>query len=164
MGKLCQLFGRTRQAWYDRAKRDEFNYMQDMLVLEEVRKIRKRLPRLGTEKLHYLLKDFLLAHHIKMGRDKLYDLLREYGLLPSYKRRRAYTTNSRHYFYKYPNIIKDIIPDRPNMIWVSDITYIPMVSGFSYLSLITDTYSHKIVGWHLSSNMETEGPGARQTS
>jgi putative transposase len=74
------------------------------------------------------------------------------------KRKRARTTNCQHPFYKYPNLTKELVVTRPNQLWVSDITYIRTGSDFSYLSLITDAYSHKIVGWAVRETLHTKGP------
>ena len=116
------------------------------------------MPRLGGKKLLHLLKEPLLAHGIDIGRDKLFGILAEYGLLVrKRKRRKPLTTDSGHPFYKYPNLIRELEPTRPNQLWVSDITYIPMGNGFCYLSLITDAYSRKIVGWCLWENLKRDG-------
>ncbi|GEO07493.1 integrase [Adhaeribacter aerolatus] len=129
-----------------------------MAILEQVMKIRQQLPGIGTNKLHHLLTDFFAEHQIKLGRDKLYDLLREHHLLRTKRRKRAKTTNSQHPFYKYVNLVKELIVSRPNQLWVSDITYIRMGNDFSYLSLITDAYSHKIVGWAVAETLHATGP------
>lgn len=93
------------------------------------------------------------------GRDAFIDILRKNGLMVKIRRKRRYkTTDSGHHFHKYPNLIKDVIPSRPNEIWVSDITYIETQEGVCYLSLITDAYSHKIVGWALGPTLETTYP------
>jgi len=114
------------------------------------------LPRLGTRKLYYLIKDKLELSNIKFGRDKLFSLLREYGLLIKPQRRYQQTTMSRHWLRKWPNIIKDKVAERPNQIWVSDITYIKTEEGNCYLNMITDTYSRKIMGYAVDGTMETE--------
>ncbi len=129
-----------------------------MVILKEVVKIREQLPGVGTEKLHHLLTNFLAEHHLKLGRDKLYDLLREHHLLRYKRRKRAKTTNSQHSFYKYDNLVKEFTAIQPNQVWVSDITYIRMGRDFSYLSLITDAFSHKIMGWALDTTLQTKGP------
>ncbi len=103
--------------------------------------------------------NFLIAHHFQIGRDSMFTLLAEYGLLlTKAKRRGCVTTLSRHRFKKYPNIIKNMIPLAPNQLWVADITYIHLISGFAYLSLITDAYSRKIVGFYLSKDLTVKGP------
>lgn len=93
------------------------------------------------------------------GRDAFIEILRKNGLMVRIRRRRRYkTTDSAHHYRKYPNLIKEVVPYRPNEIWVSDITYIETEEGVSYLSLITDAYSHKIVGWALGPSLETRYP------
>jgi transposase InsO family protein len=96
----------------------------------------------------------LQAHRIKMGRDKLYELLSNHGLLLRRRRKRIRTTNSDHPFRKYPNLIIGAIIDHPKQVWVSDITYWKVNDSFLYLSLITDVYSKKIVGYKLSKTLE----------
>jgi transposase InsO family protein len=112
----------------------------------------------GTGKLHHLLTDFLAEQQIKLGRDKLYNLLREHHLRRIKRRKRAKTTNSQHPFYKYVNLVKEFTTTQPNQLWVSDITYIRTGRDFSYLSLITDAYSHRILGWALDTTLQTKGP------
>lgn len=109
--------------------------------------------RLGGRKLLNKIRG-LMPNTEQIGRDAFFDLLRDNGLLVRKRRTRAYTTNSFHWLHKYPNLIKELIPLRSNHIWVSDITYIKTDAGFVYLSLITDAYSRKIVGWHLSKTIE----------
>ena len=131
--------------------------MEAALVLREIALIRKELPKVGTRKLQYLLKDFLAQHRIKMGRDALFELLMEEGLLVKKRRRKVSTTNSRHRFRKYPNLVRDLDLVRSEQVWVCDITYIALQESFCYLSLITDAYSKKIVGYNLEPTLETEG-------
>jgi transposase InsO family protein len=93
-----------------------------------------------------------------MGRDKLFDLLRFHGLLIRRRKRTVKTTDSNHWLKKYPNLIKELVITTPEQMWVSDITYIRTLQGFSYLSLLTDAYSRKIVGHALYETLEAEGP------
>lgn len=117
------------------------------------------MPRIGGRKLHYMLTETLQKHGISIGRDKLFDLLEGYGLLIRCRRRkRAITTDSNHPFYKYPNLIRELQVIRPNHLWVSDITYISLKERFCYLSLVTDAYSRKIVGYCLYPTLKKEGP------
>jgi transposase InsO family protein len=97
----------------------------------------------------------MLAQGIQMGRDALFNLLRETGWLLRRRRRKTITTWSKHPFRKYRNLIKAFAPTTPNQLWVSDITYLKTQQGFVYLSLITDAYSRKIVGYDLSDNLES---------
>ena len=93
-----------------------------------------------------------------MGRDKLFTLLRTHNMLAERRKRKAFTTESRHYLFKYPNLAQDIQPNRPHQLWVSDMTYLRTGSSFTYLSLVTDAYSRKIVGWSLQPTMHAVGP------
>ena len=119
--------------------------------------IREKLPRLGTEKLYFVLQEKLTKHCIKIGRDGLHSLLVEHGLIIRRRKKRPKTTNSKHWMKKYPNLIKEMEILAPDMIWVSDITYISHVNGFGYLSLITDAYSRRIMGYCLHPNLSNEG-------
>lgn len=129
------------------------------MIIDEVLRYRKHQKKLGTRKLHEEMNEFLQKHQFKIGRDALFELLAERNLLVKKRKRKAsVTTFSKHRFRKYPNIIKDFIPVAPNQLWVSDITYIHLKDSFAYLSLITDAYSHKIVGFYLSEDLSTKGP------
>ena len=130
------------------------------MIVEKVSEYRKDNPGLGCAKLYLIVKRlFDDSGSIMPGRDAFIELLRKNGLMVRLKRRRHYkTTDSRHHYRKYPNLIVDIIPSRPNEIWVSDITYVETEEGVCYLSLITDAYSHKIVGWSVGPTLETTYP------
>ncbi len=155
--KLCGLFGKTRQAWYKARQETERREMQSMAVIYQVKQVRKDLPRCGGKKLYYLLGGFLENHGIRLGRDKFFDLLRDHNLLIKRKKGRK-TTFSFHRFRKYKNIAKGIKVTRPDQLWVSDITYIPLGNDHCYLCLITDAFSRKIVGWALSKGLSAKGP------
>ena len=120
--------------------------------------IRRDMPRLGVRKLQVILSDG--GHDV--GRDKLFAILRDSGMLVRRSHTRIVTTNSRHWMKKWKNLVRDIVPERPNQIWVSDITYVEVLQGeqktFMYLSLITDAYTHEIVGYALHDTLDTEGP------
>ncbi len=115
---------------------------------------RKMLPRLGGRKLHHQIQDSLRAQQINFGRDKLFALLKKYGMLIVPKRRYVQTTMSKHWLRKYPNLVKDIRVERPDEVWVSDITYLKTDAGNCYLNLVTDAYSRKIMGYAIADNME----------
>ena len=101
-----------------------------------------------------MLQPFLALHNITLGRDYFFDLLAKNKLLIRRTNRSVQTTNSRHHFSRYPNLIKDFTPLKAHELWVSDITYIPLKDRFAYLFLITDAYSRKIVGHHVSDDMK----------
>lgn len=116
------------------------------------------MPRLGGRKLQHMLTDPLQRHNISIGRDKLFDLLAENNMLVRRRKKRAVTTDSRHRYRRYPNLIRGLEPVMAERLWVSDITYLRMVEDFSYLSLVTDAYSRRIVGYCLYPTLKAEGP------
>ncbi len=159
MSYVCRLFGKTRQGWYKQQRSIDNEFLREAVIIRHVRELRNQMPRIGTRKLHFMLASQLNAHHINIGRDKLFDILGDYGLLVRRrKRRKAITTNSDHPFKKYPNLIKGMIPTRSGQLWVSDITYIRLKEKFGYLSLVTDAYSRKIMGYCLWPTLKKEGP------
>jgi transposase InsO family protein len=155
LSRFCRLLGVTRQAYYQHFWQEEFIGIEQSLVLQEVQKIRSRHRHMGGRKLHELLQPYFMEHQIKMGRDALFDLLESNYLLVRRRKRRVYTTQSFHWLRKYPNLIKNQQIIQPNQLWVSDITYWRIGSGFVYISLITDAFSHKIVGYHVADTLET---------
>jgi putative transposase len=147
MEVLCRLFGKTRHAHYDHRWRQKDQSLKDDIILQLVHQIRSAsLPRLGTRKLLMLLKAELDSHQIQAGRDYLFELLGEHKLLIRRRKRKVFTTDSRHWMRKYANLTKDLVITRPEQLWVSDITYIRMSNQWGYLSLVTDAYSRKIMG------------------
>ena len=152
---LCGLFGKTRQAYYKQKKETYKESINEDLILTVVRKIRQKQKRTGGRKLLDMLRERLDQEQM-MGRDAFFNLLRSHGLQVRKRKFRAVTTNSFHWLHKYPNLIKELSPERPNHLWVSDITYINTDNGFLYLYLVTDAYSRKIIGWHLSDNLGSD--------
>jgi transposase InsO family protein len=157
MEKLCRLFGHSRQAYYQHQKSDNQQSLNEEIMLEMVRDKRKLMSRIGARKLLEMITPGLHRQGLDMGRDAFFDLLRDHGLLIRKRRRKVITTYSRHWLKKYPNLIKEMVIDRPNQVWVSDITYIETDQGFMYLFLITDAYSRKILGYYLSDDLKTTG-------
>jgi putative transposase len=157
LGYICRLFGKTRQGWYEYCERKEDRSLEAIIILKLVEEIRQSLPRVGVRKLLHMLQPRLEEHNIKYGRDRLYDLLGHHGLLLRYRRRKPYTTDSNHPYRKYPNLIRELILTRPGQLWVSDITYLRLVQGFCYLSIVTDAYSRKIVGYQVHPTLASEG-------
>ena len=158
MEQLCGLFGLTRQAWYVATRRQEKLGFQAAVVLDEVRRLRRQMAGLGTTKLYELMQDFLASHQIKLGRDRLHNLLKVNDLLLTKKRLITKTTDSDHDLEKYPNQVKELKPDRVGQLWVSDLSYIRVGIGFAYLSVIMDAYSRKIMGWSFHKTLEAKGP------
>lgn len=155
--------GISRQAYYQRLDTEMNQTNQHQTVVQLVREQRLIQPRVGTRKLHYMLKSSLTEYKIKMGRDALFHLLRQARLLVLPRRSYHKTTHSHHRFYKHPNLLKaglhQVIPERPEEVWVADITYLPTQTQNTYLSLVTDAYSRKIVGYHVDAHMQTSAVG-----
>ena len=124
-------------------------------MIELVKQQRLLMPKIGTRKLYYLLENELRL--LKVGRDKLFKILKANQLLIKPKRKYHITTNSHHRFRKHKNQIKELEFTRPEQIWVSDITYIGNRKNPSYLALITDAYSKKIVGYNVSDSLNVRG-------
>lgn len=153
---MCKLFGKSRQAYYQLKKQIHKEQIDSEMVIELVKKARKNKPRTGGRKLYIELKDMFNRHNINIGRDKFFDILRASGMLIKKRKRRVYTTQSFHWLRKYPNTAAGFEPQKTGELWVSDITYIEIGAGFAYLYLITDAYSHKIVGWYLSESLHAK--------
>jgi putative transposase len=150
------LFGYSKQAYYQHQQGCLRRQSARNTALALTQQVRYRLPRLGTRKLHYLLREEFVRQGLKVGRDGLFTLLRKEGMLIRAKRSFTKTTNSRHWMRKYPNRIKDTPVHRPEQVWVADITYVRTRQGFSYLHLLTDAYSKQIMGYQLSNSMSAE--------
>lgn len=116
---------------------------------------RQYMPQIGTRKLYKLIKPKLVEHGIQLGRDGLFDYLRSEGLLVKPKKSYIKTTLSRHWMQKHPNLLLDKTPLKPEEVFVSDITYVESNEGVHYLSLVTDAFSRKIIGYELSNDMKT---------
>jgi len=150
----CHLFGIDRQVYYRKIRRRICKQTKAGQVVDMVMEVRKSMPRIGTRKLYYLLSAKLQV--MKIGRDKFFDILRASHLLIQPKRSYHVTTNSHHRFRKHQNLILDLNICRPEQVWVSDITYIGKREKPCYLSLITDAYSKKIMGYYVADNLNAE--------
>jgi putative transposase len=146
-----------RDAYYKLKQRKQKQEHVTKQVLELVKGERIEQSRVGTVKLYKALKDTFETSGLKVGRDKLNDILREHDMLIKRKKASCKTTDSYHRFHKYNNLVKDMVVTAPNQVWVSDITYIRTINGFCYLALITDMYSRKIVGYDISDSLELAG-------
>lgn len=160
VGLLCGLFGKTKQGYYKQLSFSADAMVSEAMVLEMVNRLRKRAKtkRWGVRKLHGLLRAEMSAASIKMGRDKLFGLLRENGMLVRPRKRKYFTTQSHHWLRKYENLVENAVVTRPNQVWASDITYVKLAGTVYYLYLITDAYSQYIVGSHIS--LDLKAPSA----
>lgn len=156
LSRCCRLFGISRQAIYQSEVRLK-KRMQDQLILKPlIQSKRMEMPRLGTRKLYYLLKSSFIDNRLKIGRDGLFDYMRREHLLVKPLKTYTKTTNSKHWLRKYPNLLQTLNIERPEQVFVSDITYIRTREKTLYLSLVTDAYSRKIMGYKLSDDMSAE--------
>lgn len=151
------MFGKTRQAYYEETWAISEETVEYVTVIDLVNIFRRYMPRIGTRKLYHLLQEPFQQHGLKIGRDKLFSLLAENKMLVKKRRRRTKTTYSQHWLRKYPNLIKELNVTRPEQLWVSDITYIRVGKEYNYLSLITDAYSRRIMGYCLHRTLDTKG-------
>lgn len=155
--KMCRVFEKSKQAFYkqEKASAKELEEMEcKNEILKKVKYIRKQLPKCGVRKIRYKL----ACRKMHLGRDALFTLMRENDLLVRRKRKYAITTQSRHWFKKYPDTFNTIRIEKPEQAFVSDITYVRVKDEFSYLSLVTDAYSKRIMGNSLSRDLSREGP------
>jgi len=148
----------SRQNYYARRQKRQRREVDADLVVELVGQERRLQPRLGTRKLYHLFKARLEEAGVKMGRDRMFEILRDREMLVEPKiSDYPTTTSSYHCLPVFKNLIKDRQVSRPNEVWVGDLTYLRTEEGFMYLSLLTDKMSRKIVGYHCSDTLEAVG-------
>lgn len=152
--------GISRQAYYQSRQRNAERAQRAEVVVKLVNEHRLRQPRLGTRKLHHLLREPLQQAGVRLGRDAMFDVLRNARMLVPTRRAYHKTTDSHHRFRRHPNLVKEgpeqIRVTRSEQLWVADITYLPTADRYVYLSLVTDAHSRKIVGWHVHPTLQTE--------
>lgn len=153
---MYKALGISRQGLDKILKSIDKTHERDAVIIHLVKQKRKRMPRLGCLKLYELLKPEFDSLGIKCGRDKLFEILRNACMLVPKKKKYTKTTQSNHLFNKHSNQVKGVYLNRPEQIWQSDITYVKTKEGNLYLSLVTDSYSKKILGYEVSSDMKTE--------
>ena len=148
----------SRQNFYFRRKQRERRGVDEDLVVALVQRERQLQTRLGTRKLCGMLRKDLAEAGVTIGRDRLFEVLRQRDLLvPPRIAEFPRTTNARHYLPVFTNRIKGLEVKQPNEVWVADITYLRTEDGFLYLALLTDKASRKIVGYHCGDTLESEG-------
>lgn len=144
----------SSQAYYKKKKTILLHTQIKTAILEAIQYYRSEDPGIGALKLHYKL-CLLYSRKVIGGRDAFLKLMRsEHLMLPMRKSR--HTTDSNHLYRKHLNLIKGITAQYPNHIWVSDITYIWIEGGVGYLHLVTDLYSHAVLGWVLAIGLHAE--------
>jgi len=159
MDQICLQFGITRQAHYQKRDRERLRTRENEIVLEMVRLVRRKHPRMGCRKVLYKIRSMLLSECLKIGRDRLFDLLREGNMLikPLKKYRRTTIPG----LWRAPNRLPGLVVSHRDQVWVCDITYLELMNGrFAYLFLLMDLYSRCIIGWHVSSSLASDGAAA----
>jgi len=156
MEQICIHFGITRQAHYQLVKREREKEREALIIMEMVRQIRRRHPRMGGRKLQVKLNPMLAAEGLKIGRDGLFTLLRQADMLVQRRRKLRRTTIPG--LWRTPNLLPGMNITRPNQVWVSDITYVETeTQPFVYLFVVMDLYSRYIVGWQVSDSLAASG-------
>jgi putative transposase len=148
---ICTYFDRTRQGYLQRLKETPKRLEFEAAVLWKVIEIRRDQPKAGVRKLRKHLWD---DYQLKIGRDHLFELLRERNMLVRNVRRYKVCTNYKHGYMIYPNLLSQILVNRINQVLVSDITYLKTLTGTVYLYLVTDYFSRKILGYYVSDNLK----------
>ena len=149
------MFGVNRQVYYRRIRSVKQRKSRALKVIELVESIRIQMPKIGARKLYFLLQKELRSMNV--GRDMLFRILKSNHMLITPKRSYHITTNSHHRFRKHKNLIENVVPEKPEQIWVSDITYVGNRANPMYLSLVTDAYSKRIMGHDVSNSLDVSG-------
>jgi putative transposase len=156
MDQVCAQFGISRQAHYQQLQREQERQVKEGMVLEMVRMVRRKHPRMGVRKLLYKIRPMLTAECLQIGRDQLFDLLRSEEMLV--KRKKSYRRTTLPGLWRAPNRLPGLVVDHPDQVWVCDITYLEITAGcFAYLFLLMDLFTRCIVGWQVASSLVTEG-------
>jgi len=150
------LFGVSRDFFYKAQSRNKLKQQIDQQVLQIALEQKAILFRSGVVKTYTHIKPILLQKGIKFGRDKFYKLLKNNGLTIKRKRFKMPKTDSKHPFRKHKNLIHNLHIHKPDQVWVSDITYIKVGDKWNYLTLVTDYFSRKIMGFSFSKNMDVQ--------
>lgn len=154
ISSTCELLGLSRQVYYRAIKSKQRRQSIAKQVVDLVESVRMEQSRIGTRKLYHILKQPL--RELGVGRDRLFSILKANHMLIKPKRSYHVTTNSHHRFRKHKNLVQQLSIERPEQVWVSDITYVGNRQNPMYLSLITDAYSKKIMGYHLDNTLEVK--------
>lgn len=156
MTRLCAAYGITRQAYYQERRRRSQEAAMHTRILDLVRMLRRRHPRMGTRKLLVVLQPLLAQEGLQIGRDRLFDLLRAANLLVT--RQRAGRRTTWPGSLRVPNRLAGLTITHINQVWVTDITYLQLQNGrFVYLFVVMDLFSRAILGAVLGATLEAQG-------
>jgi len=155
MAQVCDQFGISPQAHYQKHRRETQRQGEEAAVLELVRQVKYKHPNMGARKVLGKIQPVLGAQGVPIGRDRLFDLLRRHHLLVG--RRKSHRRTTLPGLWRAPNRLPGLTIDHPNQVWVSDITYLDVAVGrFVFLFLLMDLYARYIVGWHVSASLGAE--------
>lgn len=139
-----------RSTYYYRSTAKALN-LGDSELVAIIEGIQDELPCYGYRRvMHELQRRGHLVNHKRIAR-----VMRVHGLGIKPRKRYVRTTDSNHDSPIYPNLYRNMIPARPDMVWVADFTYIRIAVGFCYLAVILDACSRKVVGYGLSKRLDT---------
>jgi transposase InsO family protein len=156
MDQICQHFGISRQAHYQKRQREYQRQVEDALVLEMFRQVRRKHPRMGTRKILSKLQPNLALEGLHIGRDRLFDVLRSQDLL--IQRKKIYRRTTIPGLFRAPNRLPGLTIFHPNQVWVCDITYLEVEIGrFVYLFVLMDLFARFILGWHVAASLSADG-------
>ena len=144
---LCQVLSLARSSFYAQPDKPA-----DGALREAIQEIQGQFPTYGTRRVTAQLRR--APYHMTVNRKRVQAVMRRKQWLQPCKRAKKRTTNSQHGYPRYPNLVKDVVIDHPNQVWVSDITYIRLQNEFVYLAVIMDVFTRRIRGWHLSRSLD----------
>ena len=153
---MCNLLGVSRSYYYKLEEKELKSELEEAQILKLVKREKGILKESGGKKMYYLVQEEIKELGIKMGRDRFLKVLRNNDLLVSRKKYKQPKTDSNHPFRKHRNLIKEMQIERSDQVWVSDITYIRVGEDWNYLTLITDLYSRRIMGYSFSTGMRVK--------
>jgi putative transposase len=151
--KLCQECSVNR-AWYYRHRRRSAKVQCDQQLCQAITELRKTFAGYGYRR----MTKALVRAGWKVNHKRVWRVMRQAGLSCRLKRHRVRTTDSRHSYYTYPNLIKEREIEALNRCWVADLTYVRLPEDFVYLACLLDVYSRKCIGWSLSRRMDAQLP------
>ena len=145
---ICDVIGYSRSRYYYQPRTEKER--QEKLLKKAIADVAGRYPTYGYRRItKQLQREGWTVNHKRVSR-----LMRELGLLAKRKVRRKRTTNSVHGYKRYSNLVRELVVERPEQVWVGDITYIRLREEFVYLAVLMDVFTRSIRGWHLDRTME----------
>jgi putative transposase len=145
--QACELIGLSRSSYYYHSKKAD-----ESQLVADVKEVTGQHILYGTRRVRSQLRRSPYEYHV--NRKRVQRIMRQEGLLKPTKRRRCRTTNSEHPYPRYPNLVKEMVIDRAEQVWVSDITYVRLGSGFVYLAVVMDVFTRLIRGWELRKTLD----------